>query len=56
MEDIHDKMLEWGPECMINPFKEVYDVSIPNVTLGPEIWKSNSTSDRISANYSHEHL
>jgi len=30
MEDIHDKMLEWGR--IINPFKEVYDVSIPDLT------------------------
>ena len=37
MEDIHGRVLDWGTEGMINPFKEVYDVSISDVIYGTEI-------------------
>ncbi len=37
VEDVHDRMLEWGAEGMINPFKEVYDVSILDMICGTEV-------------------
>ena len=31
MEDIHNRMLDWGTEGTINPFNEIYNVSILDV-------------------------
>ena len=53
MDDIQNRMEGWGKEGRMDPFKDVYDVSIPDLFLNYQL---SATQARLPNDCSHGEL